>query len=78
MHAFLRNFAGMKCSFFFLKKKHSVLESKDSYTEQGTYYHGKLISSAKNETDVTITSSIMLIKWNNYIFWLRDFADGVD
>ena len=63
MHAFLRNFAGMKCIFFFLKKKkHSVLESKDSYTEQGTYYHGKLISSAKNETDVTITSSIMLIK----------------
>ena len=61
MHAFLRNFAGMKCSFF-LKKKHSVLESTDSYTEQDTNYHGKLINSAKNETDVTITSSIMMIK----------------
>lgn len=62
----------------FFKKKHSVLESTDSYTEQDTNYHGKLINSAKNETDVTITSSIMMIKWNNYIFWLRDFADGVD
>ena len=61
MHAFLRNFAGMKCSFF-LKKKHSVLESTDSYTEQDTNYHGKLINSAKNETDVIITSSIMMIK----------------